>query len=112
MTVGLYWEDWTVGQEVTTLNEPGGRITYRFRGRDLNLVLGTRDGSRRARFAVLVDGEPPQGARGLDVDERGRGTVVEARLHQLVRQRGPITDRTFEITFLDAGAQAYVFTFG
>jgi hypothetical protein len=29
-----------------------------------------------------------------------------------VRQHGPITDRTFEIRFLDAGVQAYAFTFG
>jgi Thioredoxin like C-terminal domain len=46
------------------------------------------------------------------VDERGDGTISEARLYQLIRQNGRITDRTFEITFIDAGAQAYVFTFG
>ena len=34
------------------------------------------------------------------------------RLYQLVRQAGPVKDRTFEIKFLDAGAQAYAFTFG
>jgi hypothetical protein len=61
---------------------------------------------------VRIDGEPPNRARGLDVDERGTGTVSEERLYQLIRQDGPITERTFEITFLDAGAQAYVFTFG
>ena len=61
---------------------------------------------------MLIDGGPPKAARGLDVDERGNGTVAEARLYQLVRQAGPIRDRTFEITFLDSGAQAYVFTFG
>ena len=27
--------DWTVAEQVTTLNQPGGRITFRFRGRDL-----------------------------------------------------------------------------
>ncbi len=61
---------------------------------------------------MLIGGEPPNRARGLDVDERGNGTVSEERLYQLIRQDGPITERTFEITFLDAGAQAYVFTFG
>ena len=30
----------------------------------------------------------------------------------LIRQRGPITERTFEITFPGPGAQAYCFTFG
>jgi hypothetical protein len=29
-----------------------------------------------------------------------------------VREPAPITDRTFEIAFLDAGVEAYVFTFG
>jgi hypothetical protein len=36
----------------------------------------------------------------------------EQRLHQLIRQRGPVTERTFEITFLDPGPQAFAFTFG
>ena len=43
---------------------------------------------------------------------RGAGTLVQPRLYQLVRQPAQITDRTLEITFLDAGAEAYVFTFG
>jgi hypothetical protein len=60
---------------------------------------------------VLIGGEPPNRARGLDVDERGNGTVSEERLYQLIRQDGS-DHRAFEITFLDAGAQAYVFTFG
>ena len=67
---------------------------------------------RPVRFRVRIDGQPPDRDRGLDVDEQGNGTVSEERLYQLIRQDGPITDRTFEITFLDAGAQAYVFTFG
>jgi thiol-disulfide isomerase/thioredoxin len=104
--------DWTVGKQITTLNEPGGRIVHRFHGRDLNLVLGSPADGGPVRFLVLIDGEPPNGARGLDVDERGDGTVSEERLYQLIRQDGPITERIFEITFIDAGAQAYVFTFG
>jgi hypothetical protein len=63
-------------------------------------------------FRVLVDGEPPGAARGLDVDEQGQGTVVEPRLYQLVRERGRIADRTFEIVFGAPGVEAYVFTFG
>jgi Thioredoxin like C-terminal domain len=101
-----------VGEQVTTLNEPGGRIVHRFHGRDLNIVLGSRAGAGPVHFLVLLDGEPPNGASGLDVDERGIGTVYEDRLYQLIRQDAPITERTFEITFHDAGAQAYVFTFG
>ena len=103
--------DWTVGGQVATLNEPGGRIIFRFHGRDLNLVLGSED-AEPSHFLVLIDDAPPNGSRGISVEERGTGTIDEARLYQLIRQAGPITDRIFEITFLDAGAQAYVFTFG
>ena len=104
--------DWTVGEQITTLNERGGRITFRFHARDVNLVLGPQVDGGSARFLVLFDGEPPNGARGIDVDQRGNGMVTDARLYQLIRQSGPIADRTFEVTFLDPGAQAYVFTFG
>jgi thiol-disulfide isomerase/thioredoxin len=104
--------DWTVGDQVATLNEPGGRITFRFHARDLNLVLGPQGDRDSVRFLELIDGKPPNGGRGLDVDERGNGSVTDARLYQLVRQSGPIRERSFEITFLDPGAQAYVFTFG
>ena len=104
--------DWTVGEQVATLNEPGGRITCRFHARDVNLVMGAQADGGSARYLVLFDGEPPNGNRGIDVDQRGNGTISEARLYQLVRQSGPIADRSFEITFLDPGAQAYVFTFG
>jgi len=47
-----------------------------------------------------------------DTDEEGHGTLTQQRLHQLIRQPGPVARRTFEITFLDAGAGAYAFTFG
>jgi hypothetical protein len=103
---------WTIGEQITTLNEPGGRIAFRFHGRDLNLVLGPEVEAQPVRFRALIDGAPPDGARGIDLDEQGKGTITAARLYQLVRQDGPIADRTFEITFVDAGAQAYVFTFG
>ena len=80
----------------------GGRIAFRFHARDVNLVMGPRARGASVPFRVLVDGEPPGDAHGLDVDERGHGTLAEQRLYQLVRQPGPIADRTFEITFLDA----------
>jgi hypothetical protein len=64
------------------------------------------------RFRVLLDGQPPDAAHGTDVDGQGHGTVTEQRLYQLIRQPGPVTGRTFEITFLDPGVEAYAFTFG
>jgi ubiquinone/menaquinone biosynthesis C-methylase UbiE len=61
---------------------------------------------------VLLDGQPPGDDHGLDISELGEGTVDEPRMYQLVRQRGGAAERTFEITFLDVGVRAYVFTFG
>jgi thiol-disulfide isomerase/thioredoxin len=104
--------DWTVERGPSVLNEPGGRILFRFHARDVHLVLAPSEAGASVPFRVLVDGEPPGDAHGLDVDEEGNGTVTQARLYQLVRERGQIKDRTFEITFLAAGVEAHVFTFG
>jgi thiol-disulfide isomerase/thioredoxin len=103
--------DWTM-EEQATLNTPGGRIVCRFHARDLNLVLGPAGPGTSVRFRVLIDGQPPGADRGTDIDDQGHGTVTQQRLYQLVRQRGRITDRTFEIVFADPGVQVYVFTFG
>jgi thiol-disulfide isomerase/thioredoxin len=101
---------WTVDEESAVLDTDAGSIAYRFEGRDLNLVLAPPGGA--VRFSVLLDGRPPRDDHGLDVDESGAGAVAEPRMYQLVRQRGPIRERTFEITFHDPGVRAYVFTFG
>jgi thiol-disulfide isomerase/thioredoxin len=103
---------WTVDEESAVLGTTAGSIAYRFEGRDLNLVLAPPAPGGTVRFAVLLDGQPPGDDRGLDIDESGEGAVAEPRMYQLVRQRGPIRQRTFEITFLDPGVRAYVFTFG
>jgi thiol-disulfide isomerase/thioredoxin len=103
--------DWTIEERAIVLNEAGGRIVFRFHARDVHLVLRSRAGAA-VPFRVAVDGDAPGDAHGLDVDEDGNGTLVQPRLYQLVREAEEITDRTFEITFLDAGVEAYVFTFG
>jgi len=102
---------WTVDDESALLTAAGGSISYRFDARDLNLVL-TPPAGAAAPFSVRLDGEAPAAAHGLDVDEQGSGTVDEPRLYQLVRQADAGADRTFEITFLEPGVRAYVFTFG
>ena len=63
-------------------------------------------------FHVLLDGEAPGPSHGVDVDEEGSGLLREGRLYQLVRQDGAVRERTLNITFLEPGAEAYVFTFG
>jgi thiol-disulfide isomerase/thioredoxin len=104
--------DWTIESRASVLNRADGRIVFRFHARDVHLVLRAREAGTSVPFRVLVDGEPPGDAHGLDVDEQGHGTLVQPRLYQLVRERGSVTDRTFEITFLAPGVEAYVFTFG
>jgi hypothetical protein len=94
------------------LEAPAGSIAYRFQARDVNLVLAPQLSGAPVRFAVLLDGQPPRDAHGLDVDESGEGALSEPRMYQLIRQHGAIAPRTFEITFLDPGVRAYVLTFG
>jgi thiol-disulfide isomerase/thioredoxin len=104
--------DWTVNRQAIVLNAPDGRIAYRFHARDLHLVMGPAARGTPVRFRVRLDGQPPGAAHGVDIDDQGNGTVAEPRLYQLVRQPGPVGERTFEVTFLDPGVQAYAFTFG
>jgi len=103
---------WTVGEENARLDGVGGRIVYRFHGRDLHLVLGPGSDGRPVRFRVLIDGKVPGADHGADIGADGNGTVSEQRLYQLVRLADDSGEHTFEITFLDAGVQAYAFTFG
>jgi hypothetical protein len=104
--------EWSVRPQAAVLARPGGRIAHRFHARDLHLVMGAADAERPARFRVRIDGEPPGAAHGGDADAAGEGRVAEPRLYQLVRQHGRIGERRFEIEFLDAGVEAYAFTFG
>jgi hypothetical protein len=101
-----------MGRAATLLNKANGRITYRFHARDLHLVMGPAAPGTAVRFRVLIDGQPPGAAHGIDVDDQGNGTVTEQRLYQLIRQPGPIADRLFQIEFLDPGVEAFAFTFG
>jgi len=103
---------WTIGKESATLDGSGGAIVYRFHARDLHLVLGPAAGGKPVRFRVTVDGAAPGADHGVDTDAAGRGIVDGQRLYQLVRQSGPVRDRTFAIEFLDPGVQAFSFTFG
>ena len=104
--------NWTMGRESIVLNAPDGRIAYEFHARDLHLVMGPAAAERTVRFRVSIDGQPPRGAHGVDVDEDGNGVLREPRMYQLIRQTQAISDRRFEIQFLDAGASGYSFTFG
>jgi hypothetical protein len=104
--------DWTIANWSATSNQANARVVYRFHARDLHLVMGPVTRGSAIRFRVLVDGQPPAGAHGVDVDAEGSGLVTEQRLYQLIRQPKPASDRLFEIQFLDSGAEIFSFTFG
>jgi len=103
--------DWTIGRESVVLDQAGGSIACRFDARDAHLVLSP--GARAPiPFRVLLDGEAPGPSHGVDVDRDGNGALRDGRLYQLAREHDAVREQTLEITFLEPGAEAYVFTFG
>jgi len=104
--------DWATRPDAVALRKPDGRIAFRFQARDVHLVMGPATPGASVRFRVLIDGKPPAGAHGADVDAQGTGTVSQQRLYQLIRQTAPVLERLFEIEFLDPGVEAFAFTFG
>jgi thiol-disulfide isomerase/thioredoxin len=103
---------WNVNAESAVLQAEPGKIMFRFHSRDLHLVMAPAKGGKPVRFKVTLDGTAPGENCGVDTAPDGSGEIREPRLYQLIRQKGPIVDRTFEIEFLDSGAQALDFTFG
>jgi hypothetical protein len=102
---------WDVNYQRGRLDGPTGALSIRFKARDLHLVLGSATG-KPVRFRVTLDGRTPGADHGLDIDDAGNGRVTGHRLYQLVRHKAGAGERTFTITFLDPGAEAYAFTFG
>lgn len=104
--------DWIVRAEHADLQTAGGRLAFRFKARDLHLVMGPSSMGKAVRFRVRIDGQAPGADAGVDIDAQGMGRIDSQRLYQLVRQSGPVRSRTFDIEFLDPGAQVFAFTFG
>ena len=112
-TPGISRGNWTVARHAAILNQPGGRIAFQFRARDVNLVMGPDTRGREIPFRVLLDGQAVGDARAVRMSHAdGRGTVRDQNTYQLIRQAGPIVERRFEIEFLEAGVEGYCFTFG
>ena len=103
---------WTVAAHAAVSGGPGARIAFRFQARDVNLVMGPASHGTPVPYRVTLDGQAPGDAHGFDIDAEGNGTLADQRLHQLIRQPGAVTERTLEIEFAAAGAEAYCFTFG
>ncbi|HEX2681552.1 MAG TPA: redoxin family protein [Candidatus Dormibacteraeota bacterium] len=104
--------DWTVRPDAIALNKPGGRIAFQFHARDLHLVMGPATRGTSVRFRVLLDGKQAGDAHGTDLENDSTGILTEQRMYQLIKQSKPIDDQRFEIEFLDAGVEAFCFTFG
>jgi len=102
---------WLISPESAAVQSSGGAISFRFRGRDLHLVLGA-PGGKPVHFRVTLDGAAPGANRGVDIDAQGNGVIREQRLYQLIRQGGKVGDHTFRIEFPEVGAEAFAFTFG
>ena len=103
---------WKVGKESAKLQVAPGRVVYRFHSRDLHFVLAPAQDGKPGRFKVILDGAAPGENCGSDSAPDGSGEIREPRLYQLIRQKGAIVDRTFEIEFLDPGVLVLDFTFG
>jgi hypothetical protein len=104
--------DWAVERQAAVSNDSGGRIAFRFYARDLHMVMAPPASGASVPFRVLLDGQSAGADHGTDVDEQGNGAATEPRLYQLVRQRGDVRERTFEIALEGPGIEAFAFTFG
>src|SRR4030095_11843786 len=85
---------WNVEPQRAVSGAPGATIVFRFRARDLHLVLGSSTG-KPVRFRVTIDGKAPGQDHGMDIDAGGNGQATGQRLYQLVRQKDPNRERLF-----------------
>lgn len=76
------------------------------------MVLGPGNRGTPVRFRVTLNGGAPGEDHGSDSGPDGTGEIRRPRMYQLIRQKGPVRDAAFEIEFLDAGVEAFSFTFG
>lgn len=102
---------WLIQADSASLQSPTGALSYHFEGRDLHLVMGSRD-KKPIRFRVTLDGKAPGESHGGDINAEGYGVLNDERLYQLIRQDRGGGGRFFKIEFLDTGAVLFAFTFG
>jgi thiol-disulfide isomerase/thioredoxin len=103
---------WRAGAESGKLETAPGKIVFRFHSRDLHMVLGPAKNGVPVRFKVKLDGVAPRDNHGSDSGADGTGEIRQPRMYQLIRQKGPVKDVTFEIEFFDPGVEVFSFTFG
>jgi hypothetical protein len=76
------------------------------------MVLGPSKNGAPVRFRIKLNGAAPANDHGSDSSADGSGEIRQPRMYQLVRQKRPVKDVTFEIEFLDPGVEVFSFTFG
>jgi cytochrome c biogenesis protein CcdA/thiol-disulfide isomerase/thioredoxin len=103
---------WTVHEDEGVLDRAPAALSFRFRARDLHLVMGPGADGKPTRFRVELDGAAPGQNHGVDIGADGTGAVTNHRLYQLIRQAGSVAEHTLTIRFLDSGVHVYSFTFG
>ena len=104
---------WNVGPEAAVLQAVPDKVVFHFHARDLNIILAPAKDGKPVRFKLTLDGAAPGVNNGVDTGADGSGEIREPRMYQLIRQKSlPVIDHTFEIEFLDPGAQVLDFTFG
>jgi hypothetical protein len=82
--------EWTIGKEHATLGADGKPV----------------------RFRVTVDETAPGNNHGADINTAGEGVINEQRLYQLIRQKGPVTECSFQNSVCCPGVEIFGFRFG
>lgn len=101
---------WKTTSEHITNPQSGSELVLRFTASQVNLVVGGGSGGVQAE--ILLDGQPiPSEAAGDTVSD-GKAVFTDHTLYNLVDLDGKYEEHTLTIRFLDAGAEAYAFTFG
>ena len=103
---------WSIGNEKSTSLSSHAKVAFRFKARDLHLVIGSPSGP--STFQVYLDGHTPNMGAGVDVTPEGSGMIKEHRLYQLIRLPEEETEKEhlFEIEFQNPNIEIYAFTFG
>lgn len=100
---------WYREAEHITSQAAGAKLKINFTAGKVFLVLGTKDG-KPVKATLTLNGAPLGNNVGKDV-VGGVLTVKHHMLYELVNQQSS-TNGLLEITALDAGLEAYAFTFG
>lgn len=100
------------GAESAIVDAPRAELACQFNARGLHLVAGPGQAGGNTRIKVTIDGQAPSVDHGADTDAHGDGVIDATRLYQLVRLRGQVKARRFEVRFEGKGAEAFAFAFG